>query len=356
MTCQRAAVDRRELFLGACRCEPVERVPVWIMRQAGRYLPEYQAVRQKYSFLQICKTPELAAEVSLQPFRILSVDAIIIFSDILIPAEAMGLPLEIGDFGPQISTPVRDRSQIESLAIFDPELQTRFVVDTIRMLCRAVGTEVPIIGFAGAPWTVACYMLEGRSKEGFPEAKRFLYEQPRLLRILLEKIARVTANYLSAQIAAGACAVQIFDTWAGELSQKDYLDFALPATQSLIAELKPRKVPVILYTKGSSHLVACLRQAGADVLSVDWRQELAQIRQIVGDRVALQGNVDPCVLLGSVDVIDRTVRETIAQTGGLGHILNLGHGILPVTPVESARAFVRAGQKYGINGAATPGG
>jgi len=356
MTGEDAALSQRELFLRACRREPVARVPVWIMRQAGRYLPEYRAVRQKHSFLQICKTPELAAEVSLQPFRILGVDAIIVFSDILIPAEAMGLPVDIGDSGPRISTPLRDRSQIESLAIFDPEVETRFVGDAIRMLCKTVGTEVPIIGFAGAPWTLACYLLEGKSKDGFPEAKRLLYEQPRLLRILLEKIARATANYLRAQIAAGACAVQLFDTWAGELTPADYVDLVLPATQSMIAELERANVPVILYTKGSSHLLSSLRQTGADVLSVDWRQDLAQIRAIVGDGVALQGNVDPCVLLGSEGVIEREVKETIAETRGLGHILNLGHGILPMTPLEGAKAFVQAGQEYRFKEVATSGG
>ncbi len=356
MTGREPTRSRKELFLRACRCEPVERVPVWIMRQAGRYLPEYRAARQKYSFLQVCKTPELAAEVSLQPLRILGVDAVIVFSDILIPAEAMGLPLEIGDSGPRIATPVRDRRQVESLAVFDPQVETRFVGDAIRMLGQAVGAEVPIIGFAGAPWTLACYLLEGRSNDGFPEAKRFLYEQPSLLRTLMEKIALATAGYLRAQVAAGACAVQLFDTWAGELSQADYVDFALPATQRVIAELEAANVPVILYTKGSSHLLSSLPQTGADVLSVDWRQDLAQIRQSVGERVALQGNVDPCVLLGTPEVIERKVKETIAQTRGLGHILNLGHGILPTTPIEGAKTFVRAGQGCSFKEAATSSG
>lgn len=336
--------DRKSLFLSACRCQPVERVPVWLMRQAGRYLPEYRAIRQKHSFLEVCKTPELAVEVSLQPFRILDVDAVIVFSDILIPAEAMGMPLEISDSGPVLMNPLRDRSQIEALIDFDPEDKTRFVGDAIRLLCHALGPEVPVIGFAGAPWTLACYMIEGRSKEGFPTAKTLLYEDPHLLRVLLERIARVTARYLSAQIAAGASAVQLFDTWAGELSQQDYEAFALPATQLLISEIKPKEVPIILYTKASSHLLSGLQRAGADVLSVDWRIQLSALRKQLGGRVALQGNVDPCVLLGPEERIRQTVRETIEQTGGLGHILNLGHGVLPTTPVENAKTFVQSGQ------------
>ena len=344
MTEHPQTLDRKALFLSACRCQPVERVPVWMMRQAGRYLPEYRAIRQKRSFLEVCRTPELAVEVSLQPFQLLGVDAVIVFSDILIPAEAMGMSVELGDSGPILANPIQNSSQIEALIDFDPEEKTHFVGDAIRMLCDSLGTQVPVIGFAGAPWTLACYMLEGRSKEAFPAAKRLLYESPRLLRGLLEKIARVTVRYLNAQIAAGASAIQLFDTWAGELSQRDYEESALPATQLLISEIKPKDIPVILYTKASSHLLSGLQRAGAGVLSVDWRVGLSQLRKHLGNRVALQGNVDPCILLGSEETIRQKVRETVEQTGGIGHILNLGHGILPVTPVENARAFVQSGQ------------
>jgi uroporphyrinogen decarboxylase len=336
--------NRKSLFLRACRGEPVERVPVWMMRQAGRFLPEYRAVREKHAFLQVCKTPELAVEVSLQPFWILGVDAVIVFSDILIPAEAMGIGLELSDGGPVLATPIRDRRQVEQLRDFDPETDTGFLPEAIRQLCRAVGPEVPVLGFAGAPWTLACYMVDGRAKDGFPATKRLMYEDPGLFRTLLEKIARVTARYLKAQIAAGASAVQIFDTWAGELSLRDYDEFALPATQALISELGAGDTPVILYTKATAHLLRSVARAGADVLSVDWRVDLAELRQQLGSRVALQGNVDPCILLGPQSGIERAVHEAIEKTGGVGHILNLGHGILPMTPVENARAFVRAGQ------------
>jgi uroporphyrinogen decarboxylase len=336
--------DRKKLLLRACRAEPVERVPVWIMRQAGRYLPEYRAIRAKHAFLEVCKTPELAAEVSLQPFRALGVDAVIVFSDILIPAEAMGMALELGDAGPLLANPIREPRHVEALRDFDPEGETQFVGETIRLLCRSLGPQVPVIGFAAAPWTLACYMVEGRGKEGFPAAKQMMYGEPALFRKLLEKVARITARYLRAQIAAGAAAVQLFDTWVGELSLRDYDQFALPATRLLIAELNAQAMPVILYTKASGHLLHSVAQAGADVLSVDWRVDLAELRRQLGERTALQGNVDPGVLLGTEEGIRAAAREAIEKTGGVGHILNLGHGILPSTPVEAARAFVRAGQ------------
>lgn len=350
---QQFTENRRALFLRACRKEPVERVPVWIMRQAGRYLPEYRAVRQKYSFLEVCKTPDLAVEVSLQPLRILDVDAVIVFSDILIPAEAMGMDLEVGDAGPALAHPIRDGSAIRCLRDFDPEQETRFVGDAIRQLCRTLGPNVPVIGFAAAPWTLACYMIQGRSQDGFPAAKQLLYSEPVLLRDLLAAIARNTARYLNAQIAAGAAAVQLFDTWAGELDREHYENFALPATQKLIEGVRGHGTPVILYTKGSSYLLPAVQRAGADVLSVDWRLDLAEVRQQF-PHVALQGNVDPCVLLGEAASVTEAVERTIEKTGGVGHILNLGHGILPATPVENARAFVRAAQTFVLSNTIEP--
>ena len=344
MTGPAKAENRKSLFLRACRSQPVGRVPVWMMRQAGRYLPEYRAVRQRYPFLEVCKTPELAVEVSLQPYHALGVDAVIVFSDILIPAEAMGMALELTDAGPVLPDPIREQTQVNALREFDPEVETRFVGDAIRQLCGALGPDVPVIGFAAAPWTLACYMVEGQTKDGFSAAKKLLYQDPHLFRALLEKIARVTAAYLRSQIAAGAAAVQLFDTWAGELSRGDYLAFALPATQLLIAELNAGSIPVILYTKASAHLLRHVAEAGADVLSVDWRVDLAEVRQQLGGRFALQGNVDPCVLLGTQEGIREAVRNAIEKTSGLGHILNLGHGIFPSTPVENASTFVEAGQ------------
>ncbi|HEV3218571.1 MAG TPA: uroporphyrinogen decarboxylase [Candidatus Acidoferrales bacterium] len=342
------ALTRKELFLRAARCEPVPHVPVWMMRQAGRYLPEYRELRRKHAFLEVAKTPELAAEVSLQPFRRLGVDAVIVFSDILIPAEAMGLGLELTDSGPLLPDPVRDAAHVEALRAFDPEIETRFVNDAIRLLCRELGPDVPIIGFAAAPFTLACYMVDGRGRESFPATKSMMFTDAPLFRRLLEKIARVTAAYLKAQIAAGAFAVQLFDTWVGELSTRDYREFALPATQLLIRELAAGETPVIIYTKASNHLLALAAESGATVLSVDWRADLAEVRRALGPRVALQGNIDPCLLLGPQPNIARAVADAITQTGGLGHILNLGHGILPMTPVDNAQAFISAGQEFSL--------
>lgn len=336
--------NKKELFLRACRFEPVERVPVWMMRQAGRFLPEYQAVRARHTFLEICKTPELAAEVSLQPFRALGVDAVIVFSDILIVAEAMGLPLDVPDAGPVLSNPVRDVASIRRLRDFDPGRETKFVGDAIRAICKEAGPDVPVIGFAAAPWTLACYMIEGRTRGDVSRAKQMLREEPQAVRELLERIARTTAEYLKSQIAAGAAVVQLFDTWAIELTPDEYEAFELPATQMVLQALGAPEVPKILFAKGSAKHLENMAQSGAQVLSVDANTDLAEARRLLGNRVALQGNVDPTTLLGDEATIRRAAREAIEKTGGLGHILNLGHGILPNTPVANARAFVEAGQ------------
>ena len=342
------AENRKELFLRACRVEPGERVPVWIMRQAGRYLPEYQAVRKKHTFLQICKTPEVAAEVSLQPFRIIGVDAIIVFSDILIVAEAMGLPLDVPDSGPLLSNPVRDVAAVRRLRDFDPLQETGFVSDAIRLICKEAGSDVPVIGFAAAPWTLACYMIEGQTRGDISRAKEMLRAEPQVVRELLERIARATAQYLKMQIAAGAAVVQLFDTWAGELTRAEYDAFELPATTMVYDLLGHAEVPKILFAKGSAHLLDSLPATGANVISVDWRTDLAEARatfdRVAGRKVALQGNVDPNILLGPEAAVREAAQAAVEKTGGLGHILNLGHGILPATPVENAKAFVAAGK------------
>jgi uroporphyrinogen decarboxylase len=346
----RASLTKEELFLRACRFEPVERVPVWIMRQAGRYLPEYQAVRAQHSFLEICKTPELAAEVSLQPLRVLDVDAIIVFSDILIVAEAMGMPLDVPDSGPVLSNPVRNSEAVRRLRTFDPERDTKFVGDAIRAIHREAGPDVPVIGFAAAPWTLACYMIEGRTRGDISHAKEMLRTEPAIVRELLERIARATTAYLQMQIAAGADVVQLFDTWAGELTKQEYEEFELPATRTVLDSLAKSSssdgvsVPKILFAKGSSHFLDSIPKTGADVISVDWRTDLTEARRKFGSRVALQGNVDPQILLGPESDIRKAARDAVQKTGGIGHILNLGHGILPATPVANAKAFVQAGQ------------
>ncbi|MGA8224748.1 MAG: uroporphyrinogen decarboxylase [Candidatus Acidiferrales bacterium] len=344
----RTTENRKDLFLRACRFKPVDRVPVWIMRQAGRYLPEYQAVRAHHSFLEICKAPELAAEVSLQPYRVLGVDAVIVFSDILIVAEAMGMPLDVPDSGPVLSNPVRDMAAVRQLRGFDPERDTKFVGDAIRAICSALGPDVPVIGFAAAPWTLACYMIEGRTRGDISHAKSILREQPALLRELLERIARSTAAYLQSQIAAGAAIIQLFDTWAGELDPADYGAFELPATQMVFDALAKSGVPKILFAKGSARLLDQLAKTGPDVLSVDWTTDLAEARRTLdktpGPRISLQGNVDPNILLSSEAAVREAARAAVEKTAGQGHILNLGHGILPTTPVANAKAFVEAGQ------------
>ena len=346
--------NRKDLFLKACRGQPVDRVPVWIMRQAGRYLPEYQALRQHHSFLELCKTPELAAEVSIQPVRAIDVDAAIVFSDILIVAEAMGMPLDVPDSGPVLGNPIRDEAGIRALRDFDPDSKTKFVGDAIRLIARELGPAVPVIGFAAAPWTLACYMVEGKTRGEISSIKRLMYSEPLMLHLLLERIARATARYLQSQIEAGATAMQLFDTWAGELSRRDYEEFERPAIRLLLSELRA-STPVILYSRGSLHLMESIAEIGADLVSVDWRTDLAEARRILGPEVALQGNVDPAVLLGSTARIEESAREAVKATGGVGHILNLGHGILPMTPVENARAFVAAGKAAGVESRAAMG-
>jgi uroporphyrinogen decarboxylase len=338
-----ASIDRKELFLRACRGETTSRLPVWMMRQAGRYLPEYREIRAEHAFLEVCKTPDLAVEVSLQPFRQFGVDAVIVFSDILIPAEAMGLHLELGDTGPNLPNPIRSKADVDKLKNFDPEAETGFLPEAIRRIVKSVGPEVPVLGFAAAPWTLACYMVEGKTKEGFATVKSFLYHEPKTFRELLHRIAEATIPYLKAQIAAGAAAVQLFDTWCGELDLHDYNRFVLPAVQEVISGLGNR-VPVIYYTKASHHLLPAVAQSGASVLSVDWRVDLAEIRKTLGPKIALQGNVDPAVLLGPQEKIRAVTLDTASALAGQGHILNLGHGILQNTPVENAKLFIETGQ------------
>lgn len=338
--------SKKNIFLQAARGERPERMPVWIMRQAGRYLPGYRRMRERFAFLQVAKTPELATQVSIEPLEALDVDAVIVFSDILIVAEAMGVPLEINDDGPVLGKTVLDEKSVASLRDFDPSCETKFVGDTIRTITKTVGPSVPVIGFAAAPWTLACYLVEGRTRGDLSTIKRMMYTEPALLHALLEKITNVTSRYLRMQLEAGAVAVQIFDTWAGELSAHDYEVFELRATQKLITDIRAGGAPVILYAKNSAHFLPALARTNASVLSVDWRTDLAEARMKIGTRIALQGNIDPAMLCSSQDNIQFSVREAISKTQGIGHILNLGHGILPTTPVENAQAFVRAARDF----------
>lgn len=344
-----------ERFVRACRRQEVDRPPVWMMRQAGRYLPQYRAVRSKTDFLTLCKTPELAAEVSLQPWEILDVDAVIMFSDILIPVEAMGMSLELTEKGPVLGNPIRESRDIEKLRTVDPLESTPFVFETIRVLRKALADEVPLIGFAGAPFTLASYMIEGGTTRSFAEIKRMMNREPLLLHKLLEKISDVIAIYLNAQIEAGVQVVQLFDTWAGELSPEDYQEFALTYEQRVLSSLHRGPdalgIPAILYINGCSSILEKMATSGATVLSIDWRVNLDDARRRIGDRLALQGNLDPCALLGTPDTVRERVEEMLIRGGDSGYIANLGHGILPMTPVENAMAFVSA-VKRGIKEAA----
>jgi uroporphyrinogen decarboxylase len=316
-----------------------------MMRQAGRYLKEYREIRQRVSFLELCKDTDLAAEVSLQPYRILGVDAVIFFSDILIPVEAMGVPVAIGDKGPELGQPVRSQRDIDRLDVPDPSDKVPFVGSILNRLRRELDGAAPVIGFAGAPWTLASYMVEGGGSRHFAQIKTLAYREPRLLHALLDKLAATVSAYLRFQIESGAQVIQLFDTWAGELSRSDYEEFALPYTQRIFHDLG-RRVPRILYLNGSAALLECMAGSGADVISVDWRLPIGEARRRIGDRVALQGNLDPCVLLGTTEGIVSRTRGILQQAGPLGHILNLGHGILPATPVENARAFVEFGKGF----------
>jgi uroporphyrinogen decarboxylase len=332
-------------LLRACRREPVDRTPVWMMRQAGRYMKEYRDIRAKVSFLELCKNSDLAAEVSLQPYRVLGVDAVIFFSDILIPVEAMGLEVALTDKGPELANPIRRRSDVDRLRIPDPATEVAFVGSIIKKLRQELQNEVPLIGFAGAPWTLASYMIEGGGSKSFAEIKTLAYREPPVLHALLDKLASTVSSYLLFQIESGAQVIQLFDTWAGELNRGDYEEFALPYTQKIFQAVGTR-VPRILYLNGCSAILESMAVSGADVISIDWRISIAEAKRRVGDRVALQGNLDPCVLLGPEDRIFAKTKEILDQAGPAGHILNLGHGILPPTPVENARSFIKFGQSY----------
>ena len=320
------------------------------MRQAGRYLPQYRATRAKAGdFLTLCKTPELACEVTLQPVDILGVDAAIIFSDILIPLEAMGIPLTFSEGeGPRLR-PVRSEAEVAALRIFDPEVETRTLMEAIRLVVRGLDGKVPLIGFAGAPWTVLSYAVEGQTSKSFAEAKRLLFERPDLAHALLDKITRATIGYLQAQVRAGAGALQLFDSWAGALGPEEYRRFALPYVRRIIDELKPSGVPVIYFCNEGAALLEDAATAGADVLGVDFRTPLDLVRQrlqkTVGD-VTLQGNLDNCALFAPPAEIERRAVDVIRRAGPR-HIFNLGHGILPPTPVEHAVALVEAVHRHG---------
>jgi uroporphyrinogen decarboxylase len=335
------------LFLRACRGETVERTPIWIMRQAGRYLPEYREVRSKIDFLTLCKTPELATKVTLQPIDRFGMDAAILFSDILVPAEALGLKFDFNP-GPVLENPLRTAADIEALQVAAPQDTVPFVFETIRMLRRELADRVPLIGFAAAPLTLSVYLVEGQGSKNFDQIKRLLYGDPSSAHALLEKIVDLTVRYLKAQVEAGAQAIQLFDTWAGLLDRSTYREFGLRYARRVLDELRPSGVPLIYFALNSNHLLEEVRECGADVVGADWRLPLDEVSVRLGQRFPLQGNLDPCVLLTSPEVVEQRARQVMQRARDLpGHIFNLGHGVLPPTPVENVEALVRAVRENG---------
>ena len=337
---------KNDRFLRAIRRQPVDMTPIWIMRQAGRYLPEYREIRQKAgSFLTLCKNPELACQVTLQPLARFPLDAAILFSDILTIPDAMdlGLYFKEGE-GPAFLRPLRTEKEIRALSVPDPDLSLRYVLDTIRLIQHELAGSVPLIGFCGSPWTVGCYMVEGKANKTFPMMQSLRLEQPQLLHTLLDTLARSVTAHLCAQIEAGVQAVMIFDTWGGMLDKANYQEFSLRYMQQIVSEVKSKyDVPVILFTKGGGGWLDILAATGCDALGLDWLTSLKDARQQVGERVALQGNMNPEMLYQSPEKIQEDVSRILAEFGhGSGHIFNLGHGIIKDINPENVAVLVDA--------------
>ena len=340
---------QNDLFIRTLLKQAVERTPVWMMRQAGRYLPEYRAVRSKAgSFMQLCTNPELACEVTLQPLERFNFDAAILFSDILTIPDAMGLGLSFTEGeGPQFAHPVKTAEDIKKLPIPDPEIELRYVIDAVRLIKTNLHGRVPLIGFSGSPWTLATYMVEGKSSKNFQKVKGMMFEQPKLMHQLLDKLSQSVAAYLNAQIAAGADVVMVFDTWGGMLSHDDYLEFSLryaqQVRQSLNTHRDGRNIPTILFTKGGGLWLEAMSEIGYDALGLDWQTDIAKARSRVGSQVALQGNMDPITLYAPPEVIREKVGKILHAYGnGSGHVFNLGHGILPDINPAHVKAMVDA--------------
>ncbi len=339
--------NQTDRFLKACRREDVDVTPVWLMRQAGRYMKEYRKIREKVPFLTMCRTPELAAEVTLQPINKLGVDAAILFADILLPLEGMGIKLEFSkNEGPVIHNPVRNSSDIENLGIIDPEVDVPYVLETIKILRRELEKKVPLIGFSGAPFTLASYISEGGHSKNYIYIKSMMYNEPSLYEVFMEKVTQTIIRYLNAQIKAGAQTIQLFDTWIGCLGPADYEKYVMPYSKKVIDGLN-KQVPVIHYANGGAMLLELMQKAGGDVIGVDWRIDLDGAWKRLGYDVGVQGNLDPVALFASPSEIGNRVKKILQQAGNRpGHIFNLGHGILPETPVENVIAMVEAVHRY----------
>ncbi len=325
-------------FLRACRREPVDCTPVWMMRQAGRYMAEYRALREKHSMLELCKTPELALQVTLQPIK-LGVDAAILFADILLPLEPMGAPFEFAKGeGPVIHEPVSTRAQVDELRIIEPG-ELGYVLEAIKLLKKEL--KVPLIGFAGAPFTLASYLVEGGKSAHYVKMKKMMYGEPETWRLLMSKLAEVVRRYLHAQIDAGADAVQLFDSWVGQLSAEDYVEHVQPHVAHILKDVEKRGVPVIHFGTGTYHLLEVQREAGGTVIGLDWRTPLAEGWKRVGHDRAVQGNMDPTALFAPREVAEKHAKRVLDQAAKRpGHVFNLGHGILPETPVATVQAVI----------------
>jgi uroporphyrinogen decarboxylase len=338
--------NRKTRFLAACAGQPVDKVPVWLFRQAGRYLPEYQAVRRRVGdFLTLCTTPELAVEVTLQPVRRFGVDAAILFSDILLPLRAMGLPLTFTDEGPRL-TPLSDAAAIEKLRVLSPAALPE-VLETVKLLRRELAELVPLIGFAGAPFTLLTYAVEGQTGKNFVRSKRLLYCEPTLAHRLLEKLTLSLIAHLTGQIQAGAQAIQLFDSWIGILSAEDYAVFGAPYVEQILLALRPFGVPLLYFPLGGLSLFPQIGKLSADVISVDWRQPLSMAASLLNSQQGLQGNLEPLLLLGPVSQIEQRLQTVLAHAPRRRYIFNLGHGILPETPPAHVEALVESVHRFG---------
>ena len=340
-------IEKQYPFIRACRRQATAYTPIWLMRQAGRYMKEYRALRKKYSFLEMCKNPELAAQVTLQPIEKLKLDAAIIFSDILIPLEPMGVEFEFAKGeGPVFDHPLRERKDVEKLRVIEPEEDVPFLMKAIQLVRKELEGKIPLIGFCGAPFTLASYIIEGGHSRNYILTKSLMYQDRPTWDALMEKISEVLIRYLKAQIRSGVQALQIFDSWVGCLSPHDYEEYVLPYSKKVMDGVG-KSVPLIHFATSNSTLLELMKRAGGDVIGVDWRVDIGEAWARLGYEVAIQGNLDPVILFGPVDRIEKETRRILDCVGGRpGHIFNLGHGILPDTPPDHVAALIEAVHKY----------
>ena len=339
---------KNRLLLDALNGDNVSRPPVWMMRQAGRYLPDFMKLKEKYNFFTRCKTPELAAKITLMPIEQIGTDAAILFSDILVVPQAMGVDVEMRkELGPFIPKPIREAKQIEKIVIPDVDDNLNYVFEAIRLSKQMIDNRVPLIGFAGSPWTVLCYMVQGQGSKNFDIAKSFCFSQPEAAHMLLEKITTTTIKYLKSKVKAGVNVIQLFDSWGGLLSEDDYQKFSWHYNQKIIDSLKS-KTKIISFSKGCWFALPLMAKSGVDALGIDWTCSARNARYLTGGKVTLQGNLDPSRLMSTPKEIEKLTKKMIAEFGVQKYIVNLGHGILPNVPVDNAKAFVNTVKNYSV--------